>query len=215
MEEEGGRRKITIFATCDGKQKGTPRYLNSPGPTRTHNGVYSNFHILHESNNVTMRAVAWKSYHDDWPRRRATCTTRARRYYLTPAIYPIYQRAASPDAARLDPRLDRGNNDRTMGARVKNLVASRRTAASRLSTRLWPLTLVARTPSTEHRNWYIRPSLKMFPGGCRNYAKYLISFGKMRERIPVRRIFGRAIFYRVANEGNPRRSTDQGRIDGI
>lgn len=68
---------------------GDHRYLNPPG--QTHNGVYSNFHILHESNNVTMRTAAWKSYqsyHDDRPRRRATCTTRARRYYLHPRSIP-------------------------------------------------------------------------------------------------------------------------------
>lgn len=59
----------------------------------------------------------------------ATWTTRARRYYLTPDLSHISAAGASPDAARLDPLLDRGNNDRTMDAHPRgageNLVASR------------------------------------------------------------------------------------------
>lgn len=62
----------------------------------------------------------------------------ARRYYLTPR-YTIYQREAScVPAARLEPRFDRGNNDRmerTMGRTGDaggNAVASRQAAASRL-----------------------------------------------------------------------------------
>lgn len=50
-------------------------------------------------------------------------------YYLTPDLSHISAAGASPDAARLDPLLDRGNNDRTMDAQPRdageNLVASR------------------------------------------------------------------------------------------
>lgn len=76
----------------------------------------SNFHILLESNNVTTRRrgnpTARRNHERPQPARR--------RYYLTPPIYHVSaqsEQAASPPP-RLDPRFDRGNNDRmerTMG----------------------------------------------------------------------------------------------------
>lgn len=79
----------------------------------------SNFHILLESNNVTTRR-AWKSCGAPLPRPvAATCPQ-----ILSHPRSTIYQRArlASRLLARLDLRVDRGNNDRmerTMGAHAR------------------------------------------------------------------------------------------------
>lgn len=125
MKEEGRPAKNRDIRRSPVGNKGTcvPTGALLSESVGTHTMACSNFHILLESNNVTTR------------RRRGNPTTGrrggnlqpARRYYLTPDVPYISERSCVP-AARLDPRFDRGNNDRmerTMGeqgARVETLL---------------------------------------------------------------------------------------------
>jgi len=126
-----------------------------------HTMACSNFHILLESNNVTTHRRGNRTARRNHDRSRRNLQP-ACRYYLTPDVpyISVSEWASCVPTARLDPRFDRGNNDRmerTMGAqgvRVETLLlrAEPRQVNFRLGCDPWP----ARAPPwyTKHRNRY-------------------------------------------------------------
>lgn len=123
-----------------------PCYLNPPERTMACAPTFT--FCLKVIRRTLRRTVHESPVQDrDLGRRRNLHNPRAD--YFTPDL-TIYQRLR---AARLDPRIDRGNNDRmerTMGARVETPFASRQATPSRLGC----VTSDLSTPSTGHWNRY-------------------------------------------------------------